>query len=86
MTANTVDTGEKPALTREVVARFARFHARNSAVFHIVLDDGNVADGHAQWCAEQATDDEGRELGRTLVAMSRTQRLKLALRVMENCA
>jgi hypothetical protein len=47
---------------------------------HIVLDDGNVHDDNVGFCIERA-DEVGHErclkLARTLLLMSRTQRLKL---------
>lgn len=74
---------DKMQVTDEVVQRFARYHARDSYMFHIVLEDTNIENNHAQWCANQAKDDEGRELGRMLVAMSKRQRLKLCRRYQE---
>lgn len=47
---------------------------------HIVLDDGNVNDGHVEWCIEHARelgDEDGVKLGKILLQMSKTQRLKL---------
>jgi len=48
---------------------------------HIVLDDGNVEDGHVRWCIERAKecgDEEGVKLGETLLSMTKTQRKKLS--------
>ena len=48
---------------------------------HIVLDDGNVNDGHVQFCiefAQERDDPDGVLLARVLLAMSPTQRLKLS--------
>lgn len=48
---------------------------------HIVLDDGNVEDGHIQYCLEQAEadgDEDGVVLASLLLRMSRTQRSKLS--------
>jgi hypothetical protein len=48
---------------------------------HIVLDDGNVEDGHVRWCIERAQecgDEEGVKLGETLLSMTKTQRKKLS--------
>ena len=50
---------------------------------HIVLDDGNVEDHFVRSCiedAESAGDVQAAELGRLLLRMSKTQRLKLAAR------
>jgi hypothetical protein len=47
---------------------------------HIVLDDGNVEDGHVEYCIEYAKevgDVDGVKLGKILLKMSKTQRLKL---------
>lgn len=50
---------------------------------HVVLDDQNFADKFVEVCIRYAAeifDDEGAELGRLLLQMSRTQRLKIASR------
>lgn len=47
---------------------------------HIVLEDLNVEDSHVRWCleyAEKQGDTDGVELAKLLLAMSKTQRLKL---------
>ncbi len=47
---------------------------------HIVLDDGNVADSHVQFCVEYAIEKGHKDceaLARKLLSMTRTQRLKL---------
>jgi len=47
---------------------------------HIVLDDGNVKDSHVLLCiedAEKSGDSYGAELGRTLMRMTKTQRLEV---------
>lgn len=49
---------------------------------HIVLDDGNVDDASVRFCiarAEASQDVEGVELGKKLLAMSKTQRRKIHL-------
>jgi hypothetical protein len=54
---------------------------------HIVLDDGNVEDGHVRHCLDYATakgDTDGVLLAETLLRMSKTQRLKLARRFYDN--
>lgn len=48
---------------------------------HITLDDGNVDDGHIQYCLERsckAGDTLGVRVAETLMKMSKTQRIKLA--------
>jgi hypothetical protein len=48
---------------------------------HIVLEDQNVRDSDIQFCidyAEGKGDAEGAEIGRALLSMSKTQRLKIA--------
>jgi len=48
---------------------------------HIVLDDGNIEDADVRFCVEEAiklNDRAGELLGRILLRMSRTQRLKVA--------
>jgi len=48
---------------------------------HIVLDDGNIEDGHVQYCLDSATCDDCVtciKLAKLLTQMSRTQRRKLA--------
>lgn len=73
-----LDESSKPSVTPDVVARFAAYHAVHPEIFHIVLDDDNIEHGHAKYCQSVAKGVEGAELGRMLVAMSSTQRLKLA--------
>ncbi len=73
----------KPSLgDKAIIDRFAAYHARNPVwgSLHIALDDGKVADDHVKFCIQWAADqgdDEGVELGKLLLSMSRTQRLKL---------
>lgn len=46
---------------------------------HIVTDDGNVKDAHVMYCidcAVQRGDQEGEAIGRLLLQMTKTQRLK----------
>jgi len=53
---------------------------------HIVLDDGNASDSDVKFCidhAEKKNDSEGARIGRLLLRMSRTQRLKIARRFYE---
>jgi hypothetical protein len=47
---------------------------------HIVLEDGNVSDTNVRYCIKHALesgDTDGAELGKMLLRMSKTQRLKL---------
>lgn len=74
---------DKPAIP-DVLDRFvAYFHADGNSVWgslHCVLDDGNVSNSdveHAIVWATERGDLEGEALGRILLKMSRTQRLKL---------
>ena len=71
----------KPTIP-DVLHRFVEYLRKHPAwgSLHIVLDDGNVADQHVQYCieyAEHAGDSDGAELGRVLLAMSKTQRGKI---------
>jgi hypothetical protein len=68
----------------EVVKRFVSYRSdpENGAwgSLHIVLSDGNVKDDNVRWCiawAQERGDTEGEALGRLLLSMSKTQRLKL---------
>jgi hypothetical protein len=48
---------------------------------HAVLDDGNLADGHIEWCLARARDEgdaDGVLLAELLLQMTPTQRRKLA--------
>ncbi|MHC4717296.1 MAG: hypothetical protein ACYS5V_10020 [Planctomycetota bacterium] len=74
----------KPTIP-EVLDRFVDYFRRNPTWgdLHIVLDDGNVRDSDVQWCVDHGRTEEGRELARVLLRMSRTQRLKLPNRVDE---
>lgn len=50
---------------------------------HIVTDDGNVSDDHAEWCLQRAVDSDHADcvaLCELLQQMSPTQRRKLHLR------
>lgn len=64
------------ALKRDVVALYRR-HAAGCCL-HIVLDDGNTDQDHADFCvkyaAERGCQCEG--LARRLAAMTRTQRMR----------
>lgn len=59
-----------------VVERFAAYHEKNPAwgSLHIVMEDGNWAPQHIEWCiewAKQQGDTEGEQLAWMLLAMSR---------------
>jgi hypothetical protein len=67
----------------EVIDRFRAYHLDNPAwgALHIVLDDFNVHDVHVEHCikyAEEEGDAEGAALGRILLQMSKSQRLKIS--------
>jgi hypothetical protein len=50
-------------------------------VVHIITEDGNVAQHHADWCVRCAEDVHGEmdvEIAKMLAGMSRTQRNKLS--------
>ncbi len=69
----------------EVIERFRAYHQRYLAwgSLHVVLEDLNVQDCHVSGCIQYAieqADPEGEALGRILLQMSRTQRLKIANR------
>lgn len=72
-------------VTPELIDRFRAYRAWHPAwgSLHVVLDDGNWADGFVEYCvlhAEERGDAEGAELARLLLQMSRTQRVKIARR------
>lgn len=67
----------------EVLDDFAAYVLKNPAwgSLHIVLDDGNIHDDHVRWCighAEETGDAEGARLGRILLQMSKSQRMRIA--------
>ncbi|MCY1280715.1 hypothetical protein D9M68_19050 [compost metagenome] len=67
----------------EVFERFREYYLSNPAwgSLHIVLADDNVLDHHVEWTieyAEEEGDKEGAELGKILLQMSKSQRLKLS--------
>lgn len=71
----------KPTIP-EVLDRFRAYHQQHPTwgCLHIVLDDENVADADVRYClayAQHEGDTEGVALAEILLAMSRTQRLKL---------
>jgi hypothetical protein len=72
----------KPTIP-EVIERFRAYHDKHGAwgSLHIVLDDGNNEDSSVAYCVDSATergDEEGTELARILMTMSRTQRGRIA--------
>lgn len=75
----------KPTITPELLARFRAYNAKHAAwgSLHIVLDDQNVRDSDVEFCvkfAQERGDAEGEELGKILLQMSKTQRLKIGSR------
>lgn len=74
---------KKPTVP-EVMPLIEAYYAKSGngvgGSLHIVLEDGNVEDHHVRWClecAEKHGDTDGVELAKLLLAMSKTQRLKL---------
>lgn len=77
-----VATRTKPTIP-QVRDRFAAYHARHPAwgSLHVVMADGNVSDDSVRWAMAHAAgegDEEAMDLALVLLAMSRTQRSKLA--------
>lgn len=75
-------TGSSKPTIPEVRERFEAYFQKHPTwgSLHVVLDDGNVEDHfvlHARELADVAGDTEGFELADILLAMSKTQRLKL---------
>lgn len=76
--------GKKPTIS-EVLPLVRAYYAKPGndvgGCLHVVLDDGNVADGHVRACMEFAKkqgDAAGVELAQVILRMSKTQRRKLA--------
>lgn len=49
-------------------------------ILHVVLDDGNLEDGHIKGCIEQAVlegDARAEAIGRMMLQMTRTQRRRV---------
>jgi hypothetical protein len=72
----------KPTIP-EVLDRFKAYHAQHPSwgSLHVVLDDLNLEDYWVECCLQfalSADDGEGYYLVRLLLAMSKTQRRKLA--------
>jgi hypothetical protein len=74
----------KPYTVSEVLPIIREYYNKpgngNGGSLHIVLEDDNVADKHIKWCITHAVevgDSGGEYLGRILLTMSKTQRLKL---------
>lgn len=68
----------------DVVPLLLRFykHEENGSggYLHIVLDDGNIARGHIEWCgttAREAGDEEAARIADLMAQMTLTQRRKL---------
>lgn len=73
-------------IKQEQLDKFKAYYAKNPTwgSLHIVLDDQNVKDSDVLQCLEFAMekdDVEGVELGRILLQMSKSQRLKLSRQV-----
>jgi hypothetical protein len=69
----------------DVIEDFKRYvrqtEFNSGGSLHLVLDDFNIEDSNVQYCINSAIeygDEEGTRLGRILLSMSRTQRLKIA--------
>jgi hypothetical protein len=72
----------------EVIDGFANYYRQpgNAAwgSLHCVLDDGNVRDKDVQGCIDHAVekgDAEGERLGRILLTLTKSQRLRLGRKV-----
>jgi hypothetical protein len=66
-------------ITPELVDRFAAYYELNPTwgSLHIVLDDGNIENGHVEFCVQDALahgDIEGALLAEILLAMTKSQR------------
>jgi hypothetical protein len=75
-------------MSPELLQKFFDYYEENPAwgSLHIVLADGNVSNVDVEFCIDYAkknNDPEGEELGKLLLNMSKTQRLKLPHRIME---
>lgn len=77
----------RPVITPAILKRFTAYRRLpgNAAggSLHIVLDDKNIGTSSVQFCLEYARqhgDAEGEALAKILLAMSKTQRLKIAHR------
>jgi hypothetical protein len=74
----------KPTIP-EVMPLIQEFYRKpgngNGGVLHIVLEDGNVEDGHVRFCLQQARnqgDTDGIQIAELLLRMSKTQRGKIS--------
>lgn len=66
-----------PEVIPWVLAHYAQPNASAGCCLHVVLDDANVRDETVQWCIDNARHSWCADFGRVLLAMSKTQRLKL---------
>jgi hypothetical protein len=69
-------------ITPELVDRFAAYYELNPTwgSLHIVLDDGNIENGHVEFCAQYAIENgdiEGALLATILSAMTKSQRSRI---------
>jgi hypothetical protein len=77
---------EKPTVPQAAaaLAAYYRLPGRdNGGVVHIITEDGNAEQSHADWCVQDARrcgTREDVEIAEMLAAMSRTQRRKLYAR------
>ena len=63
-----------------IIQRYYSYGNTTGGTLHIVLDDGNLEDGHIEFCLEEATrnnDTQAVFIARMLLNMSMTQRRKL---------
>lgn len=76
-------TAPPAKLTLPMVVPLARAYYENhrtGGILHIVLDDGNLEDGHMRWCLERARlkgDIEAGFLAMLVMALSPSQRRRL---------
>lgn len=70
-----------PEVRPLVQALYATDGGGAGCCLHIVLDDSNIEDGSVEFCigwAQKHSHPDCEKLGRLLLQMSKTQRLKLA--------
>ncbi len=70
-----------PEVAPLVSALYASEHGAVGGCLHIVLSDGNIGDGSVQFCVDLAIErgcQQCEHIGRLLLRMSKTQRIKLS--------
>lgn len=72
---------QKPSIV-DVLPLVERYYESNptGGYLHIVLDDGDVSDDSVRYCLNQAIDAgdlDAENIAKTLLKMSKTQRIKL---------